>query len=96
MLIVKQKSLGLVCPKVIKIEYAKRVSNSSMSTVTPDQIAMEVSKERAVFIQPWVAAQLSDLWNQIRINIHQTIVQKDKQDRARIFPEVPASAHNQT
>ena len=67
-----------------------------MSTVTPDQISMEVSKERAVLIQPWVAAQLSDLWKQIKVNVTESVKKKGKQDHARIFPATPASAHNQT
>lgn len=57
---------------------------------------MEVSKERTVSVQPWVAAQLSDLWKQMKTNIRQTIVQKDKQDRVRISQVKPASAHNPT
>jgi hypothetical protein len=67
-----------------------------MSLPTPDQISMEVSKERTVSVQPWVAAQLSDLWKQMKTNIRQTIVQKDKQDRVRISQVKPASAHNPT
>lgn len=67
-----------------------------MSLPTPDQISMEVSKERTVSVQPWVAAQLSDLWKQMKTNIRQTIVQKDKQGRVRISQVKPASAHNPT
>jgi hypothetical protein len=67
-----------------------------MSTVTPDQISMEVSKERSVLIQPWVAAQLSDLWKQIKVNVTESVKKKGKQDHARIFPSTPAFAHNQT
>lgn len=67
-----------------------------MSLPTADQISMEMSKERPVSIQPWVAAQLSDLWKQMKTNIHQSIVKKDKQDRARISQSKPASAQNQT
>lgn len=67
-----------------------------MSTVTPDQISMEVSKERVLFVQPWVAAHLSDLWQQMKSNLQQTIVKKDKQDRVRSDQVKPASAHNPT
>lgn len=67
-----------------------------MSTVTPDQISMEVSKERTLFVQPWVAAHLSDVWQQIKSNLQQTIVKRDKQDRVQISQVKPASAHNPT
>jgi hypothetical protein len=67
-----------------------------MSLPTADQISMEVSKERAIPIQPWIAAQLSDVWKQMKSNLHQTIVRKDKQDRVRISQVKPASAHNPT
>jgi hypothetical protein len=67
-----------------------------MSLPTADQISMEISKERPVLIQPWVAAQLSDLWKQIKSNMQQTIVQKGKQDRVRISQVKPASSHNPT
>jgi hypothetical protein len=67
-----------------------------MSLPTADQISMEISKERPVSIQPWVAAQLSDLWKQIKSNMQQTIVQKGKQDRVRISQVKPASSHNPT
>ena len=73
-----------------------RLSNCTMSLPTPDQISMEVSKERPVHIQPWVAAQLSDLWKQMKTNIQQSIAQKDKQGRVRTCQVAPASAHNQT
>ena len=67
-----------------------------MSTVTPEQISMEVSKERALFIQPWVAAHLSDLWYQMKSNIKQTIVKKSKQDHVRTSQVMPASARSLT
>ena len=67
-----------------------------MSLPTPEQISMEVSKERAVFIQPWVAAQLSDIWQQMKSRIRTTVEQTYKQDRVRTSQVKPASAHNQT
>jgi hypothetical protein len=67
-----------------------------MSLPTPEQISMEVSKERSVAIQPWVAAQLSDVWKQMKSRIQTTIEQKGKQDRVRISQVKPASAHNPT
>lgn len=67
-----------------------------MSTVSPDQISMEVSKERILVIQPWVAAQLSDIWQQMKSNLKQTIERKGKQDRVRTCQVKPASAHNPT
>lgn len=67
-----------------------------MSTVTPDEISMQGSKQRIVAIQPWVAAQLSDLWRQIKANITESVKKKDKQDRVRISQVKPASAHNPT
>ncbi len=67
-----------------------------MSLPTPEQISMEVSKQRSVAIQPWVAAQLSDVWKQMKSRIQSTIEQKGKQDRVRTSQVKPASAHNQT
>ncbi len=67
-----------------------------MSLPTPEQISMEVSKQRSVAIQPWVAAQLSDVWKQMKSRIQTTIEQKGKQDRVRISQVKPAFAHNQT
>lgn len=67
-----------------------------MSLPTPEQISMEVSKERVVLIQPWVAAQLSDVWHQMKSRIRTTVEQKYKQDRVRTSQVKPASAHNPT
>lgn len=67
-----------------------------MSLPTPEQISMEVSKERSVAIQPWVAAQLSDVWKQMKSRIQTTIEKKGKQDRVRTSQVKPASVHNQT
>ena len=67
-----------------------------MSSVTPDEILSHGSKERSLFIQPWVAAQLSDVWQGLKKNIRISIARKGKQDLARIYPLEPASARNQT
>ena len=67
-----------------------------MDTPSADQISQNVSKERPLLIQPWVAAHLSDVWQSMKQQIQQSIVQKGKQDRARTCQAMPASAHNQT
>ncbi len=67
-----------------------------MSLPTAEQISMEVSKERAIPIQPWIAAQLSDVWKQMKRNIQESIARKDKQDRVRTSQVKPASARNLT
>jgi hypothetical protein len=69
-----------------------------MSSVTPDEILSHGSKARPLYIQPWVAAQLSDVWQSMKKNIQITLVQKQKgkQDLSRIYPIEPASSHNQT
>ena len=67
-----------------------------MSSVTPDQILSEGSKERVIHIRPWVPAQLSDVWQAMRKNLEQTMKRKDKQGRVQTSQVVPASSHNQT
>jgi hypothetical protein len=67
-----------------------------MQTPSADQISQEVSKERQLLIQPWVAAHLSDVWQSMKTNLSQTIARKDKQDRVRISQVMPASSHNPT
>ncbi len=67
-----------------------------MSSVSPDQIMMEGSKERPLVVAPWVAAQLTDVWLSIRKNLEATMKKKDKQDLVRISPTKPAFSHNQT
>jgi hypothetical protein len=61
-----------------------------------EDISMEVPKVRKLYIQPWVAAQLSDVWSGMKKQIENSIVRKGKQGRARISPLEPASSHNQT
>ncbi len=67
-----------------------------MDMPSADQISQEVSKERPVYIQPWVAAHLSDVWQSMKQQIQQAIVQKGKQDRVRTSQGAPASAHSRT
>ena len=77
-----------------------------MSSVTPDQILMEGSKQRPLVVPSWVAAQLSDVWQGIKKNLEdsvlnkkileESIVKKSKQDRVRTSQVMPASAHNPT
>lgn len=67
-----------------------------MSSVTPDQILMEGSKQRPLVIPSWVAAQLSDVWQSIKKNIEVSIEKKGKQGRVRTSQVMPASAHNPT
>lgn len=77
-----------------------------MSSITPDHILMEGSKQRPLVVPSWVAAQLSDVWQGIKKNLEdsvlnkkileESIVKKSKQDRVRTSQVMPASAHNQT
>jgi hypothetical protein len=67
-----------------------------MSSVSPDQIMMEGSKERPLVVPSWVAAQLSDVWLSIRKNIETSMKKKDKQDPVRNAQVAPAFSHNQT
>jgi hypothetical protein len=79
-----------------------------MSSVTPDQILMEGSKQRPLVVPSWVAAQLSDVWQGIKKNLEDSVLnkknleesiikkKKSKQDRVRTSQVMPASAHNPT
>ena len=66
-----------------------------MSSVSPEQIVMEGSRERALVLPSWVPAQLSDVWSSMRKNIIESM-KKGKQDPARTSQVMPAFAHNQT
>ena len=65
-----------------------------MPLPTADEILQGVSKERPLLIQPWVAAQLSDVWQSIRLNLIESMKMKGKQGPVQISPVKPASAHN--
>ena len=62
-----------------------------MGLPTADDILYEGSKQRVLLIQPWVAAQLYDVWISMKKNI---IAQKD--NRGPAAPAKPASSHNRT
>ena len=66
-----------------------------MSSVSPDTIILEGSKERPLVIPAWVAAQLSDVWQSMKKNIELSM-KKDRRGLVQISPAKPASAHNQT
>lgn len=66
-----------------------------MSLPSAEEISMAESKERTLLIQPWVAAQLSDVWQSIKKNIVASM-KKNKSDHVQTSQVMPASAHNQT
>ena len=67
-----------------------------MSLPTPDEIRYDTGKERPLIIQPWVLAQLSDVWQGLRINVKESMKRKGKQGREQTSQAKPASVHNQT
>ena len=67
-----------------------------MPLPTPDEISMEVPKERALPVHPWVAAYLTDFWQGMRKNIETSMMKKGRRDHVQISPAKPASVHNPT
>lgn len=67
-----------------------------MPLPSPDEILQGGCKERSLPVLPWVAAQLSDVWQAIQQNILESIVTKGKPGRVQTSPAKPASAHSPT
>lgn len=67
-----------------------------MPLPTPDEILQADPKERRVLVQPWVAAQLSDVWQTLRKNIEAFTEQMGTQGRVRTSQVMPASAPHPT
>lgn len=63
------------------------------TTVSPEDIRQTESKERPLPIEPWVAAQLSRLWQSMKKNINDSIV-AGKQVQPHTSQSEPASSHN--
>lgn len=60
---------------------------------TAEEISSNVSGERPLPIEPWVAAGLSRLWQSMKKNIQETIV-SGTQEQPRTDQSKPASSHN--
>lgn len=63
--------------------------------LSAEEISMAESKERTLLIHPWVAAQLSDVWQGLKKNIEASM-KKNKSGPVRTSLTKPASAHNPT
>jgi hypothetical protein len=61
-----------------------------------EEISMAESKERPLLIHPWVAAQLSDVWQGLKKNIEASMKMRGKSGPVRTALTKPASAHNPT
>jgi hypothetical protein len=61
--------------------------------ISPDDIRQTESKERPLQIEPWVAANLSRLWQSMKQNIQDTIV-SGTQAQPQTAQSTPASSHS--
>lgn len=60
---------------------------------TPEEIKQSESRERPLVIEPWIAANLSRLWQTMKKNIQQTTAAGTQEPRQTV-QSTPASAHN--
>ena len=60
---------------------------------TAEEIKQSESRERPLVIEPWIAANLSRLWQTMKKNIQQT-TGVDKQELPQTVQSTPASVHN--
>lgn len=66
---------------------------------TPEEIKQSESRERPLVIEPWIAANLSRLWQTMKKNIQQTTAAglanaSGTQEPHQTVQSTPASAHN--
>jgi hypothetical protein len=62
---------------------------------SPEDIRSLQSKSRPLPIEPWVAAELSRLWQSIRTNLEASIA-AGTQAQPHSVQSAPASAHNRS